>query len=89
MHNERSMATTQLDVRYRNRRAAQIEDAVNYICPVKGAAEVLIASDPDVANNPLIFPPADILSRLHIFVGLDEATEKYFNEQFATVTGLG
>ena len=36
-----------------------------------------------------IFPPADILSRLHIFVGLDEATEKYFNEQFATVTGLG
>ena len=42
-----------------------------------------------MANNPLIFPPPDILARLHIFNGLDEATEKYFNEQFATVTGLG
>ena len=33
--------------------------------------------------------PADILAKLHIFGGLDEATEKYFNEQFATLTGLG
>jgi spermidine/putrescine transport system substrate-binding protein len=82
-------AQVMLDFCYDPKVAAQIELAVNYICPVKGAAEVLIASDPDVANNPLIFPPADILSRLHIFVGLDEATEKYFNEQFATVTGLG
>ena len=82
-------AEVMLDFCYDPKIAAQIEDAVNYICPVKGAAEVLIASDPDVAKNPLIFPPADILSRLHIFVGLDEATEKYFNEQFATVTGLG
>ena len=69
--------------------AAQIEASVNYICPVKGAAEVLLASDPDVANNPLIFPPADILAKLHIFNGLDEATEKYFNDQFAKVSGLG
>jgi spermidine/putrescine transport system substrate-binding protein len=82
-------AQVMLDFCYDPKIAAQIEEAVNYICPVKGAAEVLIASDPDVAKNPLIFPPADILSRLHIFVGLDEATEKYFNEQFATVTGLG
>ena len=29
------------------------------------------------------------LSRLKIFVGLNEEDEKYFNEQFATVTGLG
>ena len=46
-------------------------------------------TDPDVANNPLIFPPADILAKLHIFNGLDEATEKYFNDQFAKVSGLG
>ena len=79
-------AQVMMDFCYDPKIAAQIEDAVNYICPVKGAAEVLIASDPDVANNPLIFPPADILSRLHIFVGLDEATEKYFNEQFGKVS---
>jgi hypothetical protein len=47
---------------------------------------VLLASNPDVANNPLIFPPQDILARLHIFVGLDEATEQYFNQQFGKVS---
>jgi spermidine/putrescine transport system substrate-binding protein len=81
-------AQVMIDFCYDPTIAAQVEEAVNYICPVKGAAEVLLAKDPDIANNPLIFPPADVLARLHIFNGLDEATEKYFNEQFATVTGL-
>ena len=52
----------------------------------QGRAEVLLAANPAVANNPLIFPPADILAKLHIFNGLDEATEKYFNDQFGTVS---
>ena len=81
-------AQVMIDFCYDPTIAAQIEEAANYICPVKGAAEVLLAKNPDIANNPLIFPPADVLARLHIFNGLDEATEKYFNEQFATVTGL-
>jgi len=81
-------AQVMIDFCYDPTIAAQVEEAVNYICPVKGAAEVLLAKNPDIANNPLIFPPADVLARLHIFNGLDEATEKYFNEQFATVTGL-
>ena len=33
-----------------------VEDWVNYICPVKGAKEALIANDPQIADNPLIFP---------------------------------
>jgi spermidine/putrescine transport system substrate-binding protein len=82
-------AEVMIDFCYDPKIAAQIEAYVNYICPVKGAAEVLLATDPDVANNPLIFPPADILAKLHIFNGLDEATEKYFNDQFAKVSGLG
>jgi spermidine/putrescine transport system substrate-binding protein len=68
--------------------AAQIEAYVNYICPVKGAGDVLKAGNPDIANNPLIFPPADILARLHIFVGLNEADETYMNDQFASALGL-
>jgi spermidine/putrescine transport system substrate-binding protein len=69
--------------------AAQIEASVNYICPVKGAAAVLKSKNPVTANNPLIFPPPEVLSRLHIFIGLNEADEKYFNDQFAKVGGLG
>ena len=79
-------AQVMIDFCYDPAIAAQIEAYVNYICPVKGAAEVLLAADPAVAKNPLIFPPADILSKLHIFNGLDEATEKYFNDQFGTVS---
>jgi spermidine/putrescine transport system substrate-binding protein len=82
-------AQVMIDFCYDPKIAAQIEAYVNYICPVKGAAEVLLADDPDTASNPLIFPPPEILAKLHIFGGLDEATEKYFNEQFATLTGLG
>jgi spermidine/putrescine transport system substrate-binding protein len=76
-----------IDFYYQPDIAAEVEAYVNYICPVKGAAEVLKATNPDVANNPLIFPPADIMARLHIFGGLSEEDELYFNQQFATVTG--
>jgi len=82
-------AQVMIDFCYRPPIAAQIAAYVNYISPVKGAAEVLLAKDPDIANNPLIFPPPAILEKLHIFNGLNEADEKYFNDQFATVSGLG
>jgi spermidine/putrescine transport system substrate-binding protein len=69
--------------------AALVTAYVNYICPVKGAAEILKAQDPEMASNPLIFPPADVLAKLHIFGGLSEEDELYFNQQFAKVTGKG
>jgi spermidine/putrescine transport system substrate-binding protein len=81
-------AELMIDFCYQPEIAAQIEAAVNYICPVKGAGDVLKADNPDVANNPLIFPPQDILDRLHIFVGLNEDDEKYMNDQFASALGL-
>ena len=38
---------------------AAVEDYVNYISPVKGSKEELVKTDPDVANNQLIFPSAE------------------------------
>jgi spermidine/putrescine transport system substrate-binding protein len=35
---------------------AQIEQYVNYVSPVAGTKEVLLKKDPEIANNPLIFP---------------------------------
>jgi spermidine/putrescine transport system substrate-binding protein len=67
--------------------AAQIAAYVNYVTPVKGAKEVLAATDPDMAANPLIFPPADVLSQVKIFKGLPEDEETYFNDQFSTLIG--
>jgi len=47
--------------------AAEVEDYVNYICPVTGADKILEKSDPAVAKNPLIFPPASLLKQTHQF----------------------
>jgi spermidine/putrescine transport system substrate-binding protein len=67
--------------------AAQIAAWVNYVTPVKGAKEALAAEDPEMAENPLIFPPADVLANVHIFKGLSEDEETHFNDAFSEVTG--
>jgi spermidine/putrescine transport system substrate-binding protein len=57
--------------------AAEVEDYVNYICPVNGAAAVLRKTDPKVANNPLIFPPKSYLDNTHSFDGKALNNAKY------------
>ena len=47
--------------------AAQIAAYVNYVTPVKGAKEELAKTDPETANNTLIFPTDDMLSSVHQF----------------------
>jgi spermidine/putrescine transport system substrate-binding protein len=60
--------------------AALIEDYVNYICPVKGAKEELQKIDPEVANNTLIFPTAEMLDNAHNFDAAALNNEKYITE---------
>jgi spermidine/putrescine transport system substrate-binding protein len=50
---------------YNPKIAAQVEDYVNYICPVVGASKVLEKTDPAVAKNPLIFPTKAMLANVH------------------------
>ncbi|MES1246134.1 MAG: spermidine/putrescine ABC transporter substrate-binding protein [Actinomycetota bacterium] len=47
--------------------AAEVEDYVNYICPVVGADKVLRKTDPAVAKNTLIFPSKSMLANAHQF----------------------
>jgi len=42
---------------------------------VKGSKEILVTEDPDVANNPLIFPSDAVLAQSHVFRGLTEAED--------------
>jgi spermidine/putrescine transport system substrate-binding protein len=49
---------------------ASVEDYVNYIPPVKGVKAVLVASDPTVADNALIFPDPKVQAESHVFMGL-------------------
>ena len=52
---------------YRPEIAAEVEDYVNYICPVVGADKVLLKTDPAVAKNPLIFPTKAMLANVRQF----------------------
>ncbi|MEX0673567.1 MAG: spermidine/putrescine ABC transporter substrate-binding protein [Gaiellaceae bacterium] len=66
--------------------AAQIEAYVNYICPVKGAREVLLAQDPDIAGNELIFPSDETLAQVHIY-DAEAADNQDYKEQFQALIG--
>ena len=68
--------------------AATVEAWVNYVCPVKGAREVLLAQDPDIGNNPLIFPTDEMTARLHQFRAVTADEETRWAEDFSRVLGL-
>jgi spermidine/putrescine transport system substrate-binding protein len=67
--------------------AAQIEDYVFYVCPVKGADAEIKKIDPDAATNPLIFPPADVQAKYHNFQFLPDELEKSLDELYLDLTG--
>jgi spermidine/putrescine transport system substrate-binding protein len=60
--------------------AAQIEDYVNYICPVVGAKNVLLKQDPSIAKNTLIFPTKAMLDNADNFDANALNNEKYIKE---------
>ncbi|HVS85371.1 MAG TPA: spermidine/putrescine ABC transporter substrate-binding protein [Gaiellaceae bacterium] len=71
---------------YKPNIAAEVEDYVNYICPVQGADAVLEKTDPAVAKNPLIFPPASLLAKTHSFDATALNNAKY-KQDFQNLIG--
>ena len=68
--------------------AADIAEYVNYITPVDGAKEVLAKRDPQLANNPLIFPSDSYTSKCSIQPTLDSADEQEIENAFEqAITG--
>ena len=76
-----------MDYSYRPEVAAQIAAWVNYICTVDGAKEVLLANDPETAENPLIFPPEDVLAKSYVFKALSPEEDFDFNQKFEALIG--
>jgi spermidine/putrescine transport system substrate-binding protein len=58
-------ASTYMNFVYDPRIAAQIAVGTSYISAVKGVKEEAVNLDPTSANNPLIFPDDETLSRVH------------------------
>jgi spermidine/putrescine transport system substrate-binding protein len=84
----KAAAEAMIDWVYDVDRAAAIAAYVYYIAPVKGVEEAIVALDPDAADNPLLFPPDDVVERLYSQPNWDEEDEMAVNEMFAELTGV-
>ena len=65
---------------------AQVEAWVNYIPPVVGTKDALAKDDPETADNPLIFPSDEVLSRAKVFRGLTAEEETKYSSAFSDLT---
>ncbi|MBX3103442.1 MAG: spermidine/putrescine ABC transporter substrate-binding protein [Cryobacterium sp.] len=65
--------------------AAMVAAWVNYIPPVVGTKEAMMAIDPDLANNQLIFPSDATLANTHVFRTLTAAEEQKYGTQFQAI----
>jgi spermidine/putrescine transport system substrate-binding protein len=80
-------ASTFMNFFYDPEIAAKVAAYVNYITPVKGTKEAIAEIDPALAEDPLIFPPPEVLENLHEFSS--EAIENpEFQEQWQAVIGV-
>jgi spermidine/putrescine transport system substrate-binding protein len=79
-------ASTFMNFVYDPKIAAQIAAYVNYVSPVKGAKEELAKIDPKLANNPLIFPDEDTLSKVKIF-DAEALNNQDYVEKWQTLIG--
>ena len=70
-------ASVYMNFVYEPKIAAEIEDYVNYVCPVLGAKEVLLKEDPAIAKNTLIFPTKKQLDMAHTIDPAALNNEKY------------
>jgi spermidine/putrescine transport system substrate-binding protein len=67
--------------------AAQITAYVQYVSPVVGVREEVEKIDPDLANNPLVFPDEATLANTHTFANLSEEVEAEFDAEFSRIVG--
>lgn len=79
-------ASTYMNSVYDPKVAAEIAAYVNYVTPVVGAKEELAKTDPETAENPLIFPTDEMLSQVHQFDSTALNNEDYI-EAWQTVLG--
>jgi spermidine/putrescine transport system substrate-binding protein len=78
------------DYVYEPENAAKIAVGSGYMSPVEGVREILESmggEEAEMANNPLLFPDDDTLSRLRVFASLSEDEEAKFDEEFSKITG--
>jgi spermidine/putrescine transport system substrate-binding protein len=83
----RDEAAQWMDFVYDPEQAAQITAWVQFISPVKGVQEEVAKIDPELAENPLVFPDEEMLANVFPFAFLDDETQLEFDEAWAALVG--
>lgn len=68
--------------------AAQVAAYVNAVCPVAGAQDAMEKIDPDLANNPLIFPDAKDMEKMFTYKSLSIDENTRYQGAFDKALGL-
>lgn len=77
-----------MDFYYQPDVAAEVAAYVNYLCPVVGAQQEMEKIDPELVNDPLIFPTAEFLNNASTERELSVEEENDFQNQFQEVIGV-
>ncbi|MEU3351402.1 spermidine/putrescine ABC transporter substrate-binding protein [Streptomyces sp. NPDC037389] len=81
-----------IDYYYRPEVAARLAVAVNYVCPVPAAREVLASSKEkelaELAENPLVFPTEDMRGRLSTARDMTPKERPAFTKEWNEIVGL-
>lgn len=83
----RDAAAKWMDFCYDPVQAAQITAWVQYVSPVAGVRDELVKIDPELADNPLLFPDDETVARTYAFANLAEDVEAEYDAKFAEITG--
>jgi spermidine/putrescine transport system substrate-binding protein len=82
-----SNAEQLMDYYYRPEVAAEVAAWVQYICPVDGAREAMEKLDPELVDNPYIFPTEEDLARVSVFMPLTAAEQNTYEQAFQATIG--
>jgi len=80
-------AETWMNFYYQPDVAATVAAYVNYISPVAGAQEAMEQIDPTQVGNPAIFPDQATLSRVQVFMPLNDTQQASYASKFAALSG--
>ncbi|GAB3063947.1 spermidine/putrescine ABC transporter substrate-binding protein [Sediminivirga luteola] len=67
--------------------AAEVAAYVNFVCPVVGAKEAMEQVDPELVDDPLIFPSDEDLQHVSVFRALEADEESEFIDLFQRTIG--
>ena len=84
---DKAAAEAMMDFVYDVKNAARLAAWIYYISPVKGVAEEIAKTDPDLAANELLFPSAETAKNMYPQPALPDADDIKWSELSADLEG--